>query len=90
MSNIVFETKMVTVTDDEHLWNCCYPNNQIRVKITAIQLGDKNYIKVNAWGLDDFGVEIEYNCYNERHLIQMYNHFKHYIYDKIPDVVNRD
>lgn len=82
------ETKMVTVTDDSSVWHPCYPNNQVIVGISAFCFEDKFYIKVNAWGADDFGVEIEYNCYNEIHLIQMYDHFKHYVYDKIVDGVN--
>lgn len=88
MSIYLKETKMITVTDKSYVWSPCYPNNQVKVGISANCVRDKFYIKVNAWGADDFGVEIEYNCYNEKHLIEMYNHFKYYIYDKITNGVN--
>ena len=88
MNNYPEETKMITVTDDNDVWHPCYPNNQVKVGISANHSFDSFYIKVNAWGMDDFGVEIEYVCYGEEHLIYMYNHFKHYIYDKITNGVN--
>lgn len=88
MNNYPKETKMIIVTDDSDVWHPCYLGNQVRVGISANHYGDNYYIKVNAWGMDDFGVEIEYNCYNEKHLMQMYNHFKYYIYDKIVNGVN--
>lgn len=88
MSNLAKETKMITVTDENDIWHPCYPNNQVRVGISANRVGDDFYIKVNAWGMDDFGVEIEYHAYSRSHLMEMYYHFKHYIYDKITDGVN--
>ena len=88
VGNLLKETKMITVTDEDCIWSPCFPNNQVRVGISANHIGNDFYIKVNAWGMDDFGVEIEYHAYNERHLMQMYDHFKHYIYDKIVDGVS--
>lgn len=82
------ETKMITVTDDGWVWHPCYPNNQVKVGISANCYGNNRYVKVNAWGMDDFGVEIAYSCYDDEHLIEMYYHFKHYIYDKITDGTN--
>lgn len=88
MNNYPKETKMIIVTDNDDVWKPCYLGNQVRVGISAIGYSNNYYIKVNAWGMDDFGVEIEYHCYNEEHLMQMYEHFKHYIYDKIVNGVN--
>lgn len=82
------ESKMITVTDGDNVWTPCYPGNQVKVGISACHGGDRFYIKVHAWGADDFGVEIYYECYGPGHLTKMYKHFKHYIYDKITDGVN--
>ena len=42
-----------------------------------------------AWGADDTGVEIEYTSRELAMVNGMYDHWKKYIYDKVPNGVNR-
>ena len=88
MSKYAKETKLIAVTDEAWKWTVLYPDNKVQVSISANHIGDSLYIKLNAWGMDDFGVEIEHTCHSVEHLMEMYEHFKHYIYDKIMDGVD--
>lgn len=82
------ESKFITVTDDQYAWAPCYPNNQVKVSIFAMFFNNRYYGKVNACGMDDFGVKIEFEANDREHILQLYDHFKYYIYDKIIDGIN--
>ena len=70
--------KYVKVNDD---W---YPNfNGNEVLVTLTLFG--GYVKFNAWGMDDTGVEMECPVHSE----VVFDTWEKYIFDRIPYVVNR-
>lgn len=81
---------MLTVTDD---WFPCYPNNQIKLSVflihfTRCESWDEHYmIKINAWGMDDRGVEIEKETNDYLYAIRIYKELLR-LYESIPDGVN--
>lgn len=89
-SDLPSETKFITTSDGDEVWHPCYPDNKIEISI-SISWFDHYYVKVAAWGADDFGVELVFeNCSSKEHAEDIYNHYKTHIYDKIPDDVSLD
>lgn len=90
------EERMVQVTDD---WYPCYPNNEVCLSICLGEL--KPYLKapenkriytvhLSAWGMDDTGMELDYNSPGHRGCAEsVYNLWKKNIFDKVPDGVDR-
>lgn len=72
------ESKMVKVNDD---WYPNFPNNEIEVVLVLY----KDYALFRAYGADDTYVEMI--CEYQTEIA--YNTWKEFIYDKIPDVVNK-
>lgn len=71
-------SKLVSVDDD---W---YPNlcgNKVVVTLTLFG----GFVKFNAYGDDDTGVEMECPVHSKA----VFNTWKKYIYDKMPEVVNK-
>lgn len=71
-------TKFVKVDDD---WYPNFDGNKVIVTLTLFG----GYVKFNAWGMDDTGVEMEYPVHSK----VVFNTWKKYIYDKMPEVVNK-
>ena len=84
---------MVKVVDN---WYPCYPNNEVCLSIVLRsykpypKAGDDKtiyYVKVMAWGMDDTGVELEFDgsrgCVESR-----YSFWKEHIFDKVPDGID--
>lgn len=80
------ESRMVIVTDD---WYPCFDNSTIKLSIMSEKLGEIYYCKIMAWGADDTGVEMEYRSYFHEMVDGIYEHWKEYLYNLIPDGVNR-
>lgn len=80
------EHRMVKVTDD---WYPCFDDSTVKLTIMTQRFGDRYYCKIMAWGADDTGVEIEYVSRELAMVNGMYDHWKEYIYDKVPNGVDR-
>ena len=80
------ECRMVKVTDD---WYPCFDDSSVKLSIMTQSFGDMYYCKIMAWGADDTGVEIEYTSQELAMVNGIYDHWKRYIYDKVPNGVNR-
>lgn len=79
------EKRMVNVIDD---WYPCFKNNQICLSITLNSFrcqNNKFVLKISAFGADDTGVCLEYHTSFQENAIHMYNHWKKWVYDKVPD-----
>lgn len=91
------ERRMVKVVDE---WSPCYPNNEVQLSIVLRGIKpypkaseDKMtyYVKVTAWGMDDFGVELEYKIVGQRAIAEgRYDFWKHYIFDRVPDGIDKE
>ena len=80
------EDRMVKVIDD---WHPCHDGGC--VKLSIIQLFYKDYYcKVCAWGADDTGVEMEYHSPFPEYVDAMYERWKKYIFDRVPDGITRE
>lgn len=53
--------RFITVTDE---WYPCYKGNKVKLKLSLNQWRNKYYIKLAAWGNDDYGLEIVYDGYD--------------------------
>ncbi len=79
--------RYITVTDD---WFPCYEGNKVKLILSLNQWRDEYYVKIAAWGNDDYGLEIVYDGYNNPDdarkkydtLIPMFNN--------IPDSLDKD
>lgn len=80
------EQRMIPVTDD---WYPNFEGNKIRLKI--VQYVFREYICIiSAWGMDDYGLEMQFSsCYPE-YVDAMYDRWKEYIFDRVPDHVNKE
>lgn len=80
--------KMIKTTDD---WHPCFNGNKIKVSIFIQYNTNLNYhfVRMCAWGNDDFGLELDYHssCYES--LLYVYTLWKENIFDKIPNIVNK-
>lgn len=82
--------KYIYVDDD---W---YPNYQgDKVKLNMVLYYSSNekkyrYIKITAFGLDDFGLEIEYCNKKIKNLISKYKDYKKNIFYDINNVTNKN
>lgn len=87
----LMETRMITVTDD---WCPCYPDDKVKLNIIVRRKAghkDAYVVVINAWGMDDTGVELVYEAGNNSDgAYDIYEHWKEYLYDRIPDGVDRE
>ena len=84
--------RMVTVTDD---WYPCFEGNQIRLSIMMNHCKRNNkdvyWVRICAWGADDFGLELDYDAGPHFDMAQsIFQQWKEKVYDVIPDGVNQD
>lgn len=79
--------KMVVVTDD---WYPCFDGNKVKVSLFISNLDKLNchFVRICAWGNDDFGVEMDYEDDNYNNLVIKYNEWKENIFDKIEDGIS--
>ena len=94
------ESRTIEVTDD---W-CNYPDNKVKLSIIlrgikpypkAGEDKRKYYVRVMAWGMDDFGVTMDYEStitgdFGRQYAEGVYDFWKEYIYDRVPEGVNRE
>lgn len=82
-------TKMVKVTDN---WYPCFDNNTVKVSLQVLHSNwdDKYpyYLKFQAWGADDFGLEKEELFTDLNQIKEIYDHYKDQ-YDAIPEIADK-
>lgn len=83
-------TKTIKVTDD---WYPCFSNNivkiYLRVCIASWDIKYPYYLKFQAWGADDFGLEKEELFTDYSQISDIYNYCKNQ-YDNIPEIANKE
>lgn len=80
------EQRMIPVTDD---WHPNFEGNMVRLRI--VQYFFKEYICIiSAWGNDDYGMEMQYSSPYPECTDAMYERWKKYIFDRVPDHVNKE
>ena len=52
--------RYVITADDDSVWTPCYEGNQIKLFV-SLNYFDYYYVKIAAWGADDYGVERVYH-----------------------------
>ena len=83
--NLFKISKEVIATDD---WYPCFEGNKIRVSLFLTNTRDHKFVRICAWGADDFGVELDYHGRDFDSLVYHYNFWKEHLFDKIPDNVD--
>jgi hypothetical protein len=87
MSNkTMLKSKFVKVSDD---WYPNYNNDEILVKIRIVLHPLNPFLRISAWGDDDFGMDMDFYGTIEE-LEKKYDEWKHEIYDKIPKITNQE
>lgn len=81
----MFIYRDVIVTDD---WYPCFDGNKAGIALSLNKSG-KNYTVIfSAYGADDFGMVMKFNSSSCECAHDVYQHWKKYIYDRVPDGVN--
>lgn len=78
--------RYITVTDD---WYPCYEGNKVRLSLSLNQWKNEYYIKIAAWGNDDYGLEIEYDGYKNIEDARKKYDVLIPIFNSIPDGVSK-
>lgn len=79
---------MIEVTDN---WCPCYPSGTVKLSIRLIPPGsgeDEYCVKVAAWGMDDFGVEMEYITNDYPSAVDRFEFWDKWIFSKVPNGVS--
>ena len=79
--------KYVTVTDN---WHPNFHDNLIKITLGMYFYDGDCYVKLMAWGADDFGLEICIDDLTFRDAIDLYNNELNTLYESIPKVTNKD
>ncbi len=91
MSDIIRKRidKYVKVNDD---WYPCFDGNTIQVSLFLYYIPNypDSFVRIMAWGKDDFGLEMDYECENYDTLVSKFDEWKTYIYDKAVDGINKE
>ena len=80
------ETRMVKVKDD---WYPCFEGGYVCLRI-AQHFFNEHYCKISAFGADDTGVEMEFSYPTKGAVDAVYDRWKKYIFDRVPDGVTRE
>ena len=81
--------KFITVTDD---WYPCFKGNTVKVSLFLTYVPENNYhfVRIMAWGNDDYGLTLDYNSEDYNRLLEKYDEFKLTLYDKAKDGINKE
>jgi len=79
--------RYITVTDD---WFPCYEGNKVRLSLSLNQWRDEYYVKIAAWGNDDYGLEIVYDGYSNLDDAREKYDTLIPIFNNIPDGIDKD
>ncbi|MBQ4523414.1 MAG: hypothetical protein IJA10_10775 [Lachnospiraceae bacterium] len=81
--------KFVKVTDD---WYPCYDENTIKVSMFLTYVPENNwcFVRIMAWGNDDFGLEMDYEDTDYNNLLSKYDEWKENIFDKAEDGISKE
>ena len=80
------KVKYVTVTDN---WHPNFNNNQVKVTLGVFSYNNSCYVKLMAWGADDFGLEICKENLTFQKALRFYDKLN-ILYESIPEVTNKD
>ena len=80
------EKRMVKVTDN---WFPNYENDMVQVSTELTRQDGVYYGRVSAWGMDDTGVELWREAYNEADALKMYEDM-YKLYLSVPDGITID
>lgn len=80
------EQRLVRVTDD---WYPCYDGGYVCLSISQYYFKE-HYVKISACGADDTCVEMEFSYHFKEAVDSMYDHWKRYIFDRVPDGITRE
>ena len=58
----LLKERFITVTDN---WFPCYEGNKVKLSLSLNQWQDEYYVKIAAWGNDDYGLEVVYGEYKD-------------------------
>ena len=79
--------RYITVTDD---WYPCYESNKVKLILSLNQWRDEYYVKIAAWGNDDYGLETVYDGYNNPDDARKKYDALIPVFNNIPDDVDKD
>lgn len=81
--------KFIEVTDE---WYPCYEDNKVKLSLFISNLDklDYHFVRICVWGLDDFGLEMDYEDTNYENLISKYNEWKENIFNKAEDGIDKE
>lgn len=77
--------KDIVVTDD---WYPCFEGNKVHISMFVTNVRDSKFVRICAWGADDFGVELDYKGPNFESLVWHYDFWKTHLFDKIPNNID--
>ena len=80
------EERMVKVTDD---WYPCYDGGLVKLSILQ-NFFKEYYCIISVWGADDYGLEMQYSSAYPECVDAMYERWKKYIFDRVPDNVDKE
>ena len=85
--NFVQLIKTVKVTDPENWYR--QPTVDVSLYVTR-SWDNKTIVRVFVFTIDDFAVSLDYECESkyEDQIKSVYNHYKKWIYDRMPEEVS--
>ena len=81
------KVKYITVTDN---WHPNFNSNQVKITLGVFSYNESCYVKLMAWGADDFGLEICIDDLTFQDVINLYNNEMNTLYESIPNITNKD
>lgn len=81
----LFKARDVVVTDD---WYPCFDGNRVHMCLNMFKSGKDYRVIFSVFGEDDFGVCMHFNSTSMDQARYIFNSWKKYIFDRVPDGVN--
>lgn len=77
--------RRISVADN---WCPCYPDGTVELSLKLYAPGineEECYVKITAFGMDDFGVEMEYVTDDFSDALDRFKFWDEWIFSKVPD-----
>lgn len=78
--------KFIKVNDD---WYPNFKNDTVRVALMYQKYSNYDFVRICVWGADDFGLEMDFEGTSQENELK-FNEWKENIYDKIPELCNKE